>query len=314
MAKALKSIPAVKRRELDRAVEILTTSFAEAISTRQADRLKNGRILKIILFGSYARGDWVEDPVGRYFSDFDLLVVVDHEDLADSELWRTAEQRLLSATVAGQNLRTPVSVIVHSLDDVNHQLERGRYFFIDIVRDGVVLFDTPEVRFAEPRPLAVDAALEEARGYFEDWMESASGFQRIAAFCIHDNQPKLAAFNLHQAAEHLYHCLLLVLTLYAPKSHKLIALRRLAEPLVPALADVWPGQTKFERRAFELLRAAYVKARYSRHYKITREELDWLTARIEILRERVKKACETHIDELSKAASDGVAPGLKVSN
>jgi HEPN domain-containing protein len=202
-------------------------------------------------------------------------------------------------------LRTPVSIIVHSLDDVNHQLERGRYFFIDIVRDGVVLLDAPgEQGFVDPRPLSADAALEEARAYFEDWMESASGFQRIAAFCISDDQPKLAAFNLHQATEHLYHCLLLVLTLYAPKSHKLIALRRLAEPLAPDLVQVWPGQTKFERRAFELLRAAYVKARYSRHYKITREELDWLTSRIDLLREVVRNACEQHISELAKGAAD----------
>ncbi|MFK0299585.1 HEPN domain-containing protein [Brevundimonas sp. NPDC090276] len=306
MAKALKSIPAVKRRELDRAVEILRESFAEAVSTREAERLKNGRILKIILFGSYARGDWVDDPIGRYFSDFDLMVVVDHDDLTDSDFWRAAEQRLLSATVAGQNLRTPVSVIVHSLDDVNHRLERGRYFFIDIVRDGVVLFDTPGVDFVEPKALAAADALEEARGYFEDWMESASGFMRIADFCIDDNRLKLAAFNLHQASEHLYHCLMLVMTLYAPKSHKLIALRKLAEPLLPELAEVWPGQTKFERRAFELLRAAYVKARYSRHYKITREELEWLTSRIELLREIVREACEAHITELANEADAGL--------
>jgi len=35
-----------------------------------------GKLLKIILFGSYARGDWVDDSVGRYLSDYDLLVVV----------------------------------------------------------------------------------------------------------------------------------------------------------------------------------------------------------------------------------------------
>ena len=302
MVKALKSIPAVKRRELDRAVDILRESFAEAVSTREAERLKNGRILKIILFGSYARGDWVDDPIGRYFSDFDLMVVVDHEDLTDSDFWRAAEQRLLSATVAGQSLRTPVSVIVHSLDDVNHRLERGRYFFIDIVRDGVVLFDTPGVDFVEPKALAAADALEEARGYFEDWMESANGFAMGATFYLENDQNKLAAFSLHQATEHFYHCLLLVMTLYAPKSHKLIALRRLAEPLEPRLVDVWPGQTKFERRAFELLRAAYVKARYSRHYKITREELEWLASRIEILRKIVKETCEAHIAELEKGS------------
>ena len=126
MTKAKKNLPIGKRRELERAVEILTESFATAVSTRQAPRLRDGKILKIILFGSYARGDWVDDPVGRYFSDFDLLIVVDHEDLTDGEFWHDAENKLMPGETL---IRTPVSLIVHSLEDVNEQLDRGRYFW-----------------------------------------------------------------------------------------------------------------------------------------------------------------------------------------
>jgi len=31
---------------------------------------RKGAILKIILFGSHARGDWVSDPIGGYISDY----------------------------------------------------------------------------------------------------------------------------------------------------------------------------------------------------------------------------------------------------
>ncbi|MET4682602.1 hypothetical protein ABIE19_000511 [Brevundimonas faecalis] len=31
------------------------------------------------------------------------------------------------------------------------------------------------------------------------------------------------------------------------------------------MAEAWPRETKFDRRCFELLREAYVKARYSEH-------------------------------------------------
>jgi predicted nucleotidyltransferase/HEPN domain-containing protein len=302
MKKAKKNLPVGKRRELERAVEILTESFAAAVSTRQAPRLRDGKILKIILFGSYARGDWVDDPVGRYFSDFDLLVVVDHEDLADTEFWHDAEQRLLAETVSGHYLRTPVSFIVHSLDDVNHKLEHGRYFFMDIVRDGVSLLHTPGVSFAKPQPLSPHTALKEAQDHYAKWLESADNATLGAEFYVSKGKSNDAAFLLHQATERLYNCLLLVLTLYTPKSHKLIALRRLAEPLVPRLSEAWPHETKFEKRAFELLRAAYVKARYSKHYKITEEELAWLTDRIGMLREIVHDACEKHLAELTKAA------------
>lgn len=56
MKRPLRKLPLAKQRELDAVVEIIETGFARAIATRRADRLKNGRILKIILFGSYARG------------------------------------------------------------------------------------------------------------------------------------------------------------------------------------------------------------------------------------------------------------------
>ncbi len=301
MKRPLRKLPLAKQRELDAAVEIIQDGFAKAISTRRADRLKNGNVLKIILFGSYARGDWVHDPVGRYFSDFDLLVVVDHEDLTDFEFWEDVEKRLLAELSAGA-MRTPVSLIVHSLDDVNWKLEHGRGFFIDIARDGVVLKDTPGVVFSEPHPLPPSTALEEASDYLEEWTEAFDDFMLAAHTLMERGRTKRAAFNLHQAAETLYQGLLQVLTLYSPKSHNLIRLRNMTEPLEPRLRDVWPHDTKFQKRCFELLRAAYVKARYSRHYRITDEELAFLTERIGLLRDVVRQACETRIEELRRLA------------
>ena len=43
--------------------------------------LEKGRILKVLLYGSYARSDWGHDLDGCYCSGFVLLVVADHEDL-----------------------------------------------------------------------------------------------------------------------------------------------------------------------------------------------------------------------------------------
>jgi uncharacterized protein len=309
MRRPLRKLPAGKQRELEHAVQIIEEGFAKATRTRRADRLKNGRILKIILFGSYARGDWVHDPVGRYFSDFDLLVVVDHEDLTDFEFWEDTEKRLLAELSSGMT-STPISLIVHSLDDVNWKLEHGRGFFIDIARDGVVLKDTPGAAFSEPRPLPPTTALEEATEYFTEWKGAAARSIKLAQVSIEEGRTdeewlKNAAFNLHQAAETIYNGLLLVLTLYAPKNHNLVRLRKSTEPLVPALKDVWPHETKFQKRCFELLRAAYVKARYSRHYRITEEELAYLTERIGVLREIVREASEARIAELKAALDDG---------
>lgn len=303
MKQSLDHLPVGKRRELEFVVETLRAAFAGAVAHRTMPRFRNAKLLKIILFGSYARGDWVEDPVGRYFSDFDILVVVNHEDLTDvPEFWAKAEEALVDALASGQHLRTPVSVIYHALDDVNEQLTLGRYFFTDIVRDGVVLFEEPGHPLAAPAPLSAAQALQESRDYYEEWLTSADQFVRQYRHAVDDGAPKIAAFDLHQAAERYYHTLFLVLTLYSPKTHSLNQLRKLAEGLDPALAQVWPGQNKFERRCYELIREAYVKARYSRHYHITAEQLAWLEERIGVLREMVRDRCEKRLAELQSAA------------
>lgn len=303
MKRSIDHLPEGKRRELAFVVETIREGFGFAVARRTMPNLRGGRLLKIILFGSYARGDWVEDPVGRYFSDYDLLVVVDREELTDvPEFWARTEERLLEELSSGTRLRTPVSIIYHSLEDVNDKLRLGRYFFMDIVRDGILLFEEEGHPFADPRPLSPGEALKETRDYFEEWFESALKFKRAAEFLRSDNAPKEAAFNLHQAAERLYHCLFLVRTLYSPKTHNLNQLRQLAEDIEPRLKEVWPRGTKFERRCYELLREAYVKARYSRHYRISDEQLDWLSGRIEVLRHVVREACEERIAALAEAA------------
>uniref|UniRef100_UPI001954A848 hypothetical protein n=1 Tax=Escherichia coli TaxID=562 RepID=UPI001954A848 len=130
--------------------------------------------------------------------DYDLLVVVSHEDLADlGEFWRETEERLLAELSAGQRLRTPVSLIVHSLDDVNEKLKLGRYFFMDILREGVLLFEEPDHPFVDPQPLAPAAALKEAREYYEEWFESADEFLETAAFAMKRGFTKKAVFLLH---------------------------------------------------------------------------------------------------------------------
>ncbi len=292
----LDHLPERKRRELALIVKTLFEEFEDALAGRNAPHRKAGRILKIILFGSHARGDWVEDPVGGYFSDYDLLVVVNHDELADvAEYWIAAEDHLVRDYVVTKKLQTQVGFIVHSLADVNRQLKHGRYFFTDIVRDGIALYEAPDHPFAQPEPLSKEAALVEARGYFDKWFPSAASFLRGARFYKRDGSPNEAAFNLHQAAERIYHCLLLVRTLYSPKSHKLNFLRDLCEELEPRLIEAWPRDTKYGQRCFELLRRAYVDARYSPHYKITPEELDWLIERVAKLQELVRSICDTHL-------------------
>lgn len=140
--------------------------------------------------------------------------------------------------------------------------------------------------------------MREAEKYYREHFTAGQQFLRQAQHAIDDEAPKVAAFDLHQAAEHFYNAVLLVATLYTPKSHNLVRLRNAAEPIDARLAEVWPTDTKFQKRCFELLRAAYVKARYSEHYRVSGEELAWMLERLGVLRSAVESICQDRLDSL----------------
>ena len=132
-------------------------------------------------------------------------------------------------------------------------LKRGEYFWIDIVRDGIALYELPQHALATPQPLTPADAHTMATAYFEDWLAKVDSALKGAAFFVEQSELKDAAFLLHQAAERAYDCFLLVRTFYFPRSHNIKFLRSLAEDNEPRLIEAWPRSTKQDRRRFELL-------------------------------------------------------------
>ena len=303
-------LPQVQQDELARVVQILMGEFEQAISRATQASRRNGKIYKIILFGSYARSDWVDERENGYQSDFDLLIVVSHADLTEiADYWYVAEDKILRDEAIGR----PVNIIVHSIDEVNQALKRGEYFWVDIVRDGIALYELPQHELATPMPASPLDAFQMATKYFDEWLPAVDRSLATAATQATRGSDVLgwrkdAAFTLHQATERAYACFLLVRTLYFPRSHNIRFLRSLAEDNEPRLVAAWPRATKLERRRFELLKRAYVEARYSASYEISRDDLEALTRSVRELRDIVEAVSRERLDELRRAAGlDGPA-------
>lgn len=292
-------LPERQQRELARLSEILLEEFDKAIANATKPHKRDGKIFKIILFGSYARDDWVDEPANGYQSDFDLLIVVSHEDLTDiADYWYVAEDRI----ARDPTIARPVNIIVHTLNEVNNALSRGEYFWTDIARDGIALYELPCHPLATPKPLTPADAYRMAQEYFDRWLPSVDSFLRGMRYALGDGDLNKAAFDLHQATERLYICFLLVRTLYFPRSHNIKFLRSLSEDKDPRLVVAWPRDTKLDRARFERLKRAYVEARYSASYEITTDDLMALAASVERLRELVIAICTERLDELKRAA------------
>jgi uncharacterized protein len=297
-------LPPIQQNELERVKQLLRAEFAEAISRATQPWKKNGKILKIILFGSYSRDDWVDEPANGYQSDFDLLIIVSHKDLTDvADYWYVADDKIQR----DGSIARPVNIIVHTLEEVNQSLKRGEYFWVDIANDGIALYELPGNVLAMPMPLTPVDALEMATEYHRDWLSKLDRSIRTVELQMAETGGdagwhKEAAFMLHQATERAYICFLLVRTLYFPRSHNIKFLRSLAEDKEPRLIAAWPRENRIDRRRFELVKRAYVEARYSASYEISNDDLTEIAASVRALRDIVEQVSLERLSELRSEA------------
>ena len=300
MVKAMKSdighLPQAKQVELEKVVRIIHEEFAGVVERSKSDAKKDGRIYKIILFGSYARGTFVDEPHTSkgYRSDFDILVIVSNKELADPKYWDKATDRLMW----DKEIETPVGLIVHGAREISNFLHDGQYFFVDLAREGIVLYEFDDRPLAEPKPLSPADALRVAEEHFKRHFPDARDFADVAKFLVAKGNLHLAAFNLHQAVETAYSCYLLTLTNYSPPSHNLKFLRGLSEDRDRRLVDIWPREQQRFTAWYNILNEAYVKARYSKQFEISEEALAWLQERTAELHILIETLCSEHIEKL----------------
>jgi HEPN domain-containing protein/predicted nucleotidyltransferase len=252
----------------------------------------------IILFGSYAKGTFVEhryvsDGITyEYISDYDFLVVTKN----NPEKASTQESKIMSLT---EMLEPPVNLEIHDIDYVNKGLEWGEYFWIDIAKDGILLFDNKTIQLLEPRELTIAERKEKAQRYFDNWFPQADEFLFGSKVYQGRGNSKIATFHLHQAAECLYYSILLVFTDYKPKVHNLWKLRKKSKPFSEDLFFVFRAETDdSEKKLFELLKQGYIDARYREDFQITSQELKTLIDRVEEMIPIVKKLCQEKIDTI----------------
>lgn len=256
----------------------------------------------IILFGSYAKGTYKEAKdlkEGRktgHVSDYDILVVTKKkEDCDDFLLWHGDEKL---------NLSTHTRVIAHDIESVNIYLAEGQYFFTDIKKEGIVLFDSGKFQLADKRKLTSQEEQKIARKYFDHWFKIAEGFYMGYQHFLERENDKtvlaLAAFNLHQAAEHAYKAILLVFTNYNPNEHYLGVLSRMTHKYHPELKNLFSTTARKDKDRFELLDYAYIGGRYDPEFKILKSDLTLLASDVQKLLQLTKKICEERIRNLVK--------------
>lgn len=265
----------------------------------------------VILYGSYARGKYVKWDEQHenglrtsYQSDYDILVVVSISN------YKVTENVLRNKVLNGYNSImgkkyphvTPPQFIVENIKSLNDNLENSNYFFTDIVREGILLFDDGKFRLSEPRKLNYREIRDVALREYSMYSESAEDYLELLLQLKNAKEPlkdavcKNRAFLLHQVCEKCYYAILLVHTNYKPKNHRLNELASMAKSFSREVTTVFPMNTNFEKECYNLLSAAYVEGRYASKFKITLEQLLYLLGRVESLFGIMQKICVLQLE------------------
>ncbi len=254
----------------------------------------------IILYGSYARGDYKEerdiDPNAKsgHPSDYDILVVTSKKDVAlDVNLWSK-----ISKICQDLNLSAQPRIITHDIEALNIKFAEAQYFFSDVKRDGVIIFDSKNFEIAQERNLTIIEKKRIAQDHFDEWFDNAETFFMQYRNAFEMKKYKNAAFQLHQAAESAYKSVLLVCSNYSPREHFLEFLGREAEKYSDLMKGVFARVLEEDEERFKLLEFAYIGARYDPNYRITIEDLEKLSQDVRKLLDLSKKVCEERINGL----------------
>lgn len=287
MKKSIAYLPKNKQEDLYYLVSMIRKKLPEAVM--------------IILYGSYARNEYVDYneriefgiPVA-FMSDYDILVVT--HGISDKKAGSILHS-IKDIYFKYPDTQTPVQFINESIYSLNQNLSERRYFYTKIKMEGIILYDSGQFKLARRRKLRYDEIKQQAEEYFEEKFDRANSFLRSANHDYNDVDYRMGSFHLHQACENYYHTIRLVFTLDGNKLHNLDELFTSVKSYSDDLKNVFPQNTTEENRLFELLKAAYVEARYNMKFIVTKEDIDALTPKVELLRDITARICLQQIKE-----------------
>ena len=262
----------------------------------------------IILYGSYARGTYVSYDEREEFgiptsfkSDYDILVINSawSYDKIENKL---ASVRNIYDKRGDHRYRVPVQFIHDSIKKVNEDLKYSRYFYTELKRDGIMLYNRGKNKLARRKPLKFGEIKKHGEEYFGEKYAKARLFMEQAVFMYDKEEYVMSSFNLHQACENLFNAIMLTFTLKNDKEHNLEELFKASRGYAPELIRVFPVGNEEEERLFKILVCSYIEARYNPEFKVSREDVEDLMVKVEKFEEVTKQVCERRIKEYEKLA------------
>lgn len=254
----------------------------------------------IILYGSYARGDFVEFDeryefgiLTSFMSDYDILVITSKTDAKQAgRILETVDNLYYKRP----DQQVPIQFINDDIDKFNSDLAERRYFYTDIKKEGILLYNSGNFKLERARKLNYKEIYTQAKEYYEKKTKRSEDFFFLAKSAYENGRYVIASFNLHQVCENLFYAIRLVFTLKNNKQHNLYKLLGSTHKYSKELRNIFSSSTEEEKRLFELLKVAYVEARYNLDFDVSKEDIEALMLKVEKFIALTEKICKARLD------------------
>lgn len=279
MRHSLEHLPALKQNEIRKVAALIRETCDD--------------VEQIILYGSYARGNFKEakdlatNRKSGHISDYDILVV--------TEKWQTIHEFNSWNDADKLNLSAPVRISAINIEKLNAHLEEAHYLYSDIEKEGVMLYDSRKYKLSIKRKLKNFEQQRVSQEYFDHWFDKANDFVETFSLMMKKSRTASASFHMHQIIESCYKCILLVFENKNPNEHHIHTLGQMAEKFHPDLPQLFPKRNQEERARFELLEYAYIGGRYDPKHKISKEDLEILSNSVIKLLKITEEICKKKI-------------------
>jgi len=282
MKYSIEKIPEKQRFQIQKVVQLIHAWARNDIQVEM-----------ILLYGSYARWDFTIKEViqecgviSEYKSDFDFLVITRKPT---QEKNMRISQEISQEIQKEPTIETPVSIIIEDIGHVNARIKEGRYFYLELLKESIVLFDSWKCILHHLTDSDTRDISSLKREDFFMWMKWGDEFFEWYRYFLEREYLSAAAFLLHQSIERYITAYLLVESWYKPKTHDIHILYSKMCSHDSCFHSIFKDTSPND---FDFLRRTYIESRYSKTFTVTQEQLNYFEERAIHLRTLVDEKCK----------------------
>jgi len=184
---------------------------------------------------------------------------------------------------AGCSLGTQLSFSLHQASHLNNAVKEGHIFYSLVCTEENLMYWSEEKEWPVTPEERIKELSQNALQRFQNNFSKAETFLQHATQCVLQQNNKLTAFFLQQAAELCCRAILISLTGRDKKTHSITSLKKTCRRCTAVVDQAFPCYTEEDKRLLKILDDAYIAARYEDGFSLSATDMELLLLKVQQL-------------------------------